>query len=249
MIQFNNQNDWKIVQYQGHDIKAAYSNLGKIWEKESPVPPTSDWKYKLTLNDYSIVSAQCDSTSSLTKAEIAVYTGNCISAVVGDCVTNIGERCFNFCRNLISVDIPNSVTSIGAYAFNYCTSLESVSLSKNLTSINDGLFFQCFELRSIDVPDSVTNIGGSAFFSCSGMTSITIGSGVTNLGYGIFNQCTSLSKLTINAVSPPIAQSGFLSDTKIASNKGYIYVPRESLDAYRHATNWSTYASRIQAIT
>lgn len=40
MIQFNNQNDWKIVQYQGHDIKAAYSNLGKVWEKHSPTPPT-----------------------------------------------------------------------------------------------------------------------------------------------------------------------------------------------------------------
>jgi hypothetical protein len=39
-----------------------------------------------------------------------------------------------------------------------------------------------------------------------------------------------------------------LSNTPVASGTGYVYVPRALVDAYKSATNWSTYAAQIRAI-
>jgi hypothetical protein len=39
-----------------------------------------------------------------------------------------------------------------------------------------------------------------------------------------------------------------LSGTPIEKGTGYVYVPRDLVDAYKSASNWSTYANQIRAI-
>ena len=269
MIQYNSINTFKEIHYNGEDIKYVYDYQGKVWEKESPTP-TGGTKFIGEWNNGTSYSAVCDGDATLTSATTRPegYTlYGMTSAIIGDCITSIGDRVFGNCYNLTSITIPNSVTSIGTYAFalctslpsvtipdsvtsigsygfNYCTNLTSVSLSKNLTSIIDALFFQCFSLRSLDVPDSVTNIGANAFYQCSGLTSIDIPSGVTTIGNGAFYKCSSLSSMTINATTPPTLGLDAFTDTHNCP----IYVPSASVNAYKTATNWSTYADRIQAI-
>ena len=60
-----------------------------------------------------------------------------------------------------------------------------------------------------------------------------------------FSNCTGLTSITIEATTPPSLPfgSGFRN-----TNNCPIYVPAESVDAYKSATYWSDYASRIQAI-
>ena len=203
MIQFNNQNDWKIIQYQGHSIKAAYSNLGKVWEKESPVPPTPtfDGKFKLILNDSSVVTAQCDSTSAITSLDTNKYHNNLVSIEIGLCVNQISDFAFSSCSAMTSVTIPNSVTTIGKQAF-----------------------YRDSGLTTVTIPDSVTSIGISAFCGCNALTSITI-----------------------KATTPPTLddeECGVFGNT----NDCPIYVPAASVDAYKSASSWSNYISRIQAI-
>ena len=159
-------------------------------------------------------------------------------------VTSIGAYAFYKCSNLSSIDIPNSVTTIDDYAFYKCSSLTSVIIPNSVTSIGTSAFQYCNYLTSIDIPNSVTSIGTNAFRYCMSLTSVTIPSGVTRIGQSTFNGCKHLTSITVNAITPPT-----LGSTNVFSNTNDcpIYVPAESLEAYKSATNWSTYASRIQA--
>ena len=77
------------------------------------------------------------------------------------------------------------------------------------------------------------------------MTSVTIPNSVTNIGGGAFENCTGLTSVICQAITPPtLGQNAWFGLGKTIP----IYVPAESVDAYKAATNWSTYADRIQAI-
>ena len=120
--------------------------------------------------------------------------------------------------------IPNSVTSIDDYAFN-----------------------RCVLMTNITIPNSVTTIGGNAFYNCNNLTSVTIGNGVTSIGNAAFSFSGRFNRDSVTILATTLPTLGnYVFDTY--GNHYPIYVPAESVDAYKAATNWSSYASRIQAI-
>lgn len=126
--------------------------------------------------------------------------------------------------NLEKVEIPSCVTSIGEYAFEYCTKLEEIKLNEGITEINYDAFYCCKSLTSVELPSSVNKIID-----------------------GAFSQCKKLQTVTINSLTPPsvgVATSMFNN----CDNLQTIYVPAESVDAYKAASGWSDYADKIQAI-
>ena len=166
------------------------------------------------------------------------------SLTIPDGTTKIGYGAFYNCSRLTSVTIPNSVTSIGGSAFYSCSSLTSVTIPNSVTSIGGSAFNSCSSLTSVTIPNSVTSIGYGAFSFCSSLTSVTISNSVTSIDGSAFYGCSRLTSVTIKATTPPTLTSGAFNDT----NNCPIYVPAESVDAYKTATNWSAYANRIQAI-
>ena len=162
-----------------------------------------------------------------------------------DGTLGIVDNAFENCTGLTSVTIPDSLISIGNYAFYYCTGLTSVTIPNSVISIGDMVFYNCTGLTSIVIPNSVISIGDSAFYYCTGLTSIVIPNSVTSISDYAFYYCNKLTSLTINAITPPtLGGSSAFSST----NDCPIYVPAESVNAYKTASNWSSYASRIQAI-
>ena len=146
---------------------------------------------------------------------------------------------------ITSCTFKEGTVSITENAFSSCTSLTSVTIPSGVTSIGYGTFYRCTSLTSITIPSSVTSIGTYAFQNCTSLTSITIPSSVTSINGEAFYNCTSLTSITVEATTPPTLGSSAFNNT----NNCPIYVPAESVDAYKTASGWSSYASRIQSIS
>lgn len=160
-------------------------------------------------------------------------------------VTRIGSSAFNSKSTLLSIEMPNSVTIIDSYAFSNCAKLASVDMGNSVTNLGEQAFNSCYDLTSINISDSMTTISTGAFIHCTGLTTIEIPSSVSTItGYGIFYDCTGLTSVICLATTPPSLGTTAFDKT----NNCPIYVPAESVNAYKTATNWSTYANRIQAI-
>ena len=168
-----------------------------------------------------------------------------VTAEMLDGITNIRSYAFYYCTSLSSITIPNSVTSIDKNAFNNCTSLSSVTIPNGVTSIGGSAFSYCTSLTSITIPDSVTSIGGGAFRDCTSLASVTIPNSVTSIGDHVFIDCTSLASVTVKSSIPPSLGTDVFYNT---NQSLVIYVPSGSVENYKAASRWATYASRIQAI-
>ena len=218
--------------------------------------------------------SDCDSLTTITIPDSVTTIGesafsscdNLTSVTIGNSVTTIGKQAFSYCKSLISISIPDSVTAIGESAFSncdsltsitipdsvtaiekdtfsYCNSLTSVTIGNSVTSIGDSAFSSCRSLISITIPDSVTTIGKYTFQGCYSLTSITIPDGLTTIGGDYaFYYCDNLKSVYCKATTPPSLGNYAFSSS---SYNLKIYVPNESVDAYKSASGWSKYASKI----
>ena len=117
--------------------------------------------------------------------------------------------------------IPNGITSLQG-AFGRFTSLVSV----------------------LEIPSSVTNMS-STFNGCTSLINAPeIPSGVTNMSY-TFNGCTSLKEVTFLHTTPPSYDNTLFGCSKLET----IYVPDKSVNAYKTATRWLEFASRIKPLS
>ena len=193
------------------------------------------------------------------------------SVTIPDSVTEIGVQEFYECSSLTSITIGDSVTTIGVGAFQGCSSLQEFNgkfasedgrclivdgilnsfapaglteytIPDSVTEISVQAFSNCDSLTSVTIPDSVTTIGGSAFSNCDSLTSVTIPNSVTTIGELAFYRCSRLTSIYCKAVTPP---AGGLAMFDGNASGRTIYVPMESVEAYKSAEGWSDYKSSI----
>ena len=200
-----------------------------------------------TIGDFAF--SICHSLTSVNIPDSVTTIGNhafaycrLTSVNIPDSVTWIGNSAFYDCDNLTSVTIGDSVTWIGNSAFNGCKSLKSVNIPDSVTTIGGWAFANCDSLKSVNIPDSVTTIGAYAFEDCISLTSVNIPDSVTTIGDHAFAYCTSLTSVYCKATTPP-ALGYFVFDDNGSGRK--IYVPRQSVNAYKNAKGWNEYASAI----
>lgn len=103
----------------------------------------------------------------------------------------------------------------------YCNMLQEVYVGKNVTSIDSYAFQNCSSIASITIPDGVTSIGSYAFYCCYGM-----------------------AEYHMKPTNPPTLASTNAFNS--IPSDCIIYVPQGCLEAYQNATNWATYADRMQ---
>ena len=232
----------------------------------------------LTLTDGSTVEIKryFDDTHILEQFEIDPYRETLTDVVIHKGVKTIGNYAFTDCTNLTNIFISSSVERIGPGTFMDCPSLKTVTF-EDPTKLRylgepsyDSTFMDChsletinltadtpitymptrgfmrnYKLKSIIIPDTVVDISDMALDGCSSLTEITIPAGVKTIDMQAFYGCSALTKVTCLPITPPIFHSTQQFDN---TNNCPIYVPAESVSAYKAASGWSRYASRIQAI-
>ena len=169
------------------------------------------------------------------------------SITIPNSITNIYGYVFYGCSSLVSVTIPNSVTNIYSYVLAYCDSLASITIPNSVISIGDAMFNNCSSLASITISNSVTKIGGSAFKGCQSLASITIPKDVTSIGYSMFYNCYGVAFYDFTACTTVPTLTNTNAFTGISADCE-IRVPASLVDAWKAATNWSTYADHIVGV-
>lgn len=262
MINYNNHNITGIS-YNNHSIKYVYGCGGNlVWSGDTPTPPTpTNYRYEYTYLNNTTGRSECDDCTHPTSCNIfssANYAEPTRGAeeyvkslVFGSCIdsysmaTNYGMPKY---YNIQSIDFSNcGVLTITSDTFMNFASLSSVTLNSSTAWIGSRAFYGCTSLHNIAIPNTLTEIGSNAFYGCTALESITLGSNVRKIDAGAFNGCTSLSSITINTewnIPPITLGSGAFDNT----NNCPIYVPSNSVEAYKTTTGWSDYASRIQAM-
>lgn len=191
----------------------------------------------------------------------------------------ISANAFVGCSKLNIGSLPSSLTSIGYDAFRGCDldglvintpsltmlgnnsfaetniarvenlgSIESAGLTSGNASYN-GAFRDCAKLIFARLPDTLKDTGISLFYRCTALKECVIPSSIEHIRDWVFYGCTALTSFVSRAATPPTLGSNSFTETPIASGTGYIYVPDASVETYRTASNWSTYASRIKPLS
>ena len=171
------------------------------------------------------------------------------SSYIDSIYTN-GQNCPDTTTIVYTTTDGNTITSseLPIISNSYDNGVGTMVISGIITVIPDDAFRNCSSLTSVTIPNSVTWIGGDAFYRCSSLTSVTIPDSVTTIGYQAFYGCRSLTSVYCSATTPPS-----LGDNAFQYSLGGrylnigcdIYVPTESIEAYKSASGWSEYASDI----
>ncbi|WP_407405111.1 leucine-rich repeat protein [Sodaliphilus sp.] len=122
----------------------------------------------------------------------------------------------------------------GTIAYNY--------LPKTVKTIGQNAFYQCAKLSSIRIRYGVESVGQGAFFG-SAVKTLLIPSSVTSVGAGAFKECRNLSFFYFNLATPPAISDDMF---ELSSRMMTIYVPAESVDAYKAANVWKDYSNAIK---
>lgn len=194
-------------------------------------------------------------------------------------VTSIGteewsdwKAAFKGCSELESITLPSSLRQIGYEVFRGCVKLTTANIY-NVTRIWHAAFFGCTELHIDVVMPNASVVGSSAFANsginrvldlgsitelrggwgadegvfrkCKSLTVAILPETLTNIDIQVFAGCDALEALIVKNPTPPTCGEAVLD----GSDGCPIYVPDASVEAYKTATNWSAYASRIKGIS
>lgn len=201
------------------------------------------------------IDAAIEAVSGLdTTGPDALVDRSITSYTAGDNVTSIGAAAFQTCKSLVSV-VGNNIETISFNAFRDIFAAEvskAVVLSfPELLSVSSSAFDQAAgttgNSSATFFAPKLQNIQSNAFRRFP-VTELTLPA-LTTIRSGAFSGCP-LATLTLPGESVPTLESAdAFSGTPIAAGTGVIRVPSALVETYKAATNWSTYAEQITAIT
>ena len=185
---------------------------------------------------------------------------------------------FYGCSSLTEIAFPASLTSIGNDAFYGCSALTEIAFPASLTSIGNSAFsktviygeftfenlqtlgsraFENTKVSKMKFPSLVSSEASSDFegiFSyCTNLVLVDIGDKCTTIKSNSFGRFVGTygNDITfiIRAITPPELADTLISTQWVRAKIGVIYVPDESLEAYKTATNWSYYADILKPLS
>ena len=150
-----------------------------------------------------------------------------------------------------NIEIPEGITSLEGFA--YCRSLELFTIPKSINTITACLFESCDKLKKVTLHDDITKIDFRSFMGCVSLIDFEIPKGVTEIGNKAF-YLTKLQNLYVYAINPPVLgeevfitnddyspDSNYFNASKNRQSDAILFVPAESIDAYKAADGWKDF--------
>lgn len=222
-----------------------------------------------------ITKAEFDGAKS-SDVSAFINCANLTEAILPNLLT-VGSFLLKNTPSLAIVNI-RSATTIGDGAFDGATSLRHIELCRDVVSIGKNSFDGVpLEVEELELP-MLSSIGGAAFVGSNVRRIVSLGN-ITQLlhalsqhgqggafsnnhkleyanlpatltaAYSTFYDCPLLSVVISNALVPPVINEYTFYGTPIANGGGFVYVPDQSVQAYREASGWSAYADRIRPLS
>ena len=189
-------------------------------------------------------------TNILAFTELKYFTG----------LTSISNSAFYNCVELWKIEIPKNVVTLGTEVFRKCERLNNIVIPEGVTIIPKNTFSSCHKLSNIKLCTTITTIGSSAFSGCP-LKEIILPNGLTTIESNAFRSCDSLQSIHIpksviaigsmpfddgidtvymESQTPPYAINDYIFSTATSGvKKPKVYVPTESVAAYRSADGWN----------
>jgi hypothetical protein len=268
-VTINNQ-DKTITENGTYTADEGYTGLGTVTVEVAPPPSDIDALIDGSITEVSsnvtkvgsyafyecksLVSADIPSAQSI--GAYAFYFCSKLPSINCPKVTSIGQQAFSNTK-IKSADFP-LVTSIGANAFAANSELESVNFPL-LSIINSSSFSSCAKLTNVTFP-SATAIYNNAFSGDAKLVSADFLL-VTRIQTYVFQSCCSLTRVILRSLTMCVLNNTNAfnycyhihgtTDSTFNPNglkDGYIYVPRDLVESYKSATNWSNFATQFRAL-
>ena len=115
-----------------------------------------------------------------------------------------------------------------------------VRVPNGVKTINPEAFYNCFDVITVELPNSVETVEKYAFDECTSIKTLIIGSGLQSTSMYSFSMA-SLKTVVCFALTPPDLGMNSFYDTK--EKEAVLYVPDESVNAYKEADQWKDFGT------
>lgn len=178
-------------------------------------------------------------------------------------LTIVGTRCFDLCVNLLAVIAPN-VNISNAFFCSNCYRLKYACLNSTTNKISACAFQNCYNLTTLNIPENISDFMQSCIAGIFGLTQLYMPDTITTLGFRTFD--TAQYKylvlpstfdnfgdvaagapesvriiISLNPTPPTVFSTNVLPNGVALR----FFVPDQSVNAYKNATNWSARANKI----
>lgn len=212
-----------------------------------------------------------DGDSDESKAQLDAMIERTITNYSNPTLSKLGDYTFYQCSQFNSINCPN-VKSIGKYSLAETNLIEAnFPLAEEIGDYGlAGNSARGSSLTAVNLP-LLWKIGGYAFRYNNQITSITLPSlKKTASTFRVFEECSNLTRLDLGPIEQihtywfadtnltvlilrgstmaSLSNVNAFANTPIQAGTGYIYVPKDLIDSYKIATNWTTFASQLRAI-
>lgn len=229
------------------------SNLGKI---TSINPSNSN---NANIGDKSILKEITLPNTIKTIGDYTFYNYTALETITiesGASGISVGSNAFGKLSSLVNFNVDLAAfVSLGFEAFKDAIIWDEVTFP-NVTTISSRAFMGSsvskIKLPSIETMPSASNYDG-IFSYCPNLVLVDIGANCTSIGWQSLGRFigTNRNNITIivRATTPPSLGGPLMGTGGNYATIDKIYVPNESVDIYKAATNWSTYADRIKPLS
>ena len=227
-----------IFGFSGAKIKALYidKNCTKlsssIFISGSKIENTY---YDGTIEEWALMEINDEQSNPITVSSNMYFNNELIENAA---FTNISEiKPYTFASHKFkTIDIGPNIKSIGKFAFWNSTTAKTITLHEGLETLSERALGGNYTIEITYLPTTLKYIGERALMNCRYVTEQFIfGENITYIGDVNFNNCYSQKSIIIYATTPPVIYNG----NNIQNQNIVVYVPAESIDAYKAADIWS----------